>query len=322
MSNESARNGLRGWLAVALAVLSVAASLPWAFAYLLPQPSTAVLGLAGLAGFSPYAVFALLVLTWALRQWRALLVSGVLLAGQVVTIGPQYVGDEAPRAGERVLRFMTVNLFFGRADTAQVVRLVRERRIDVLALEELSPGAVAGLERAGLRRELPFALNRARPGAEGTGLWSRLPLTDVAVLQMRFHSVAADLDLGDRVLRVRAVHPVPPIPVRSWRRDMALLRAQLASDRRVQTVVLGDLNSSVHHREFRRLLDRRWRDAAEVEGAGLVRTWTPRRGAPAVLDLDHVLVDRGMTVHGFQTVAIRGGDHRAVIAAVGVPART
>jgi endonuclease/exonuclease/phosphatase family metal-dependent hydrolase len=217
---------------------------------------------------------------------------------------------------------MTANLYFGTADLRQVVRIVRDRRIDVLALEELTTGAVAGLERAGLRDLLPYAVTQPAVGAAGTGLWSRLPLTEVPAAPAGFNACAADIAVGGRMVRFRALHPMPPVPdAEDWRQSFAVMRSQVTDDP-AATVLMGDFNATVHHRELRRLMGARWRDAGEADGAGLVRTWTPRGGLPSVLDLDHVLVHRGMTVGGFATVRLRGSDHRAVIATVGVPAQT
>jgi endonuclease/exonuclease/phosphatase family metal-dependent hydrolase len=214
---------------------------------------------------------------------------------------------------------MTVNLLFGGADTAQVARLVRDRHVDVLALQELSPGAVAGLERAGLRSDLPYAINHPRTGAAGTGLWSRYPLREVPSRRLTFEAAAGELRVGGSLLRVRAVHPISPVPPARWRRDLATLRAQRADDVGVLTIIVGDLNASVHHRELRRLLGGRWRDAAEAAGAGLVRTWSPGSPLPSLIDLDHVLIDRGMTATGWRSVVIRRSDHRAVLVDVALP---
>jgi endonuclease/exonuclease/phosphatase (EEP) superfamily protein YafD len=311
------------WLPVSLVLLAVVLSVPWAFGYLLPQQGTRTIGLAGLAGFSVFAVIGVALVTWALRRWRALGVITLLLAAHVVTLGPAYVGDGPLPAHSTVVRVMTANLYFGTAEASQVARLVREHRVDVLALEEVSPGAVAALEAAGLLEELPYAVNKAALGAAGTGLWSRLPITEVAAAPAGFNAAAADIAVGSSRLRVRAFHPVTPLPTAArWRRSFAVMRAQVRADDSIATVLLGDFNATVHHRELRRLMGMRWRDAAEADGTGLVRTWQPHRHVPAVLDLDHVLIDRGMTVGSYATALIRGSDHRAVIVAVGMSDRT
>lgn len=311
------------WVSPVLVIAAVVASVPWAFGYVLPQHGTRPIGLAGLSGFSPYAVFAVVLLSWALRRWWGLGVVTAVLAAQGVTLGPAYVGDGPISAHAPVLRVMTANLYFGTADVGQVVQLVRDRRIDVLALEELTPDAVAGLHRAGLRRELPYAVNRAAVGPAGTGLWSRLPITEVVAEPAGFNAAAIDVSVGGNRVRLRAFHPVTPLPTSArWRRSFAVMRTQVRADEGIATVLMGDFNATVHHRELRRLMGDRWRDAAEADGTGLVRTWAPRSHVPALLDLDHVLVDHGMTVGHYATVPVHGSDHHAVIVSVGMSART
>jgi endonuclease/exonuclease/phosphatase (EEP) superfamily protein YafD len=295
-----------------LVLLVALAALPWAFGALLPQVGEVGVGLAALSAYSPFLLAVLLVVA-ALRRARvAVLLGAALLVASVVVLLPAYVGDPVPRGP--VLRVMTVNLMLGRADASRVVELVRRHRIDVLAMEELTPAEVARLGAAGLESELPYSVVHAAAGAEGTGLWSRLPLWEVAARPTLYRSAAAELVVEGRTVRVRALHPPPPVDPALWRRDYRVLRQQAADDRGVATLLLGDFNASVHHRELQRLMGSRWRDAAEVVGAGLVRTWSPARGVlPPLLDPDHVLVDRGMGVARWSSADVRGSDHDAVL---------
>lgn len=300
----------------ALVGAAVAVSVPWAFGYLLPQVGTLPLAMAALAGYSPYLLAVVFALAAALRRWPVAAVGAALLVGQLVTLAPAYTADDRARSGP-ALRVMTLNMRFGQADSERVVRLVRDRRVDVLALEELTRAAVRRLEAAGLRAELPYACVRAVGGAGGTGLWSRLPTTEPSSRALTFKTCAADLTFDGQLVRLRAVHTVPPLAGQvGWRRDFSVLRAQGRDDVNVPTVLLGDFNASVHHRQLRRLMGERWRDAAEVAGVGVVRTWSPRQGFPAVLDPDHVLVDRGMGVLSAHVVSVPGSDHRAVLAEI------
>lgn len=294
-----------------LLLLALLAALPWAFGTLLPQVGVVGLGLAALTAYSPFLLALVLVVAAARRARVAVLVGAVLLVASSATLLPAYVGDAVPHGP--VLRVMTANLEFGGADAARVVQLVRQRRVDVLAMEELTPQEVDRLRAAGLERELPYAVDHADRSAEGTGLWSRLPLREAAGRPLRYRAAGADLDVGGRTIRVRALHPPPPVDPAVWRRDYRVLRQQAADDRGVPTLLLGDFNASVHHRELRRLMGSRWRDAAEVVGAGLVRTWSPARGVPPLLDPDHVLVDRGMGVARWSSADVRGSDHDAVL---------
>jgi endonuclease/exonuclease/phosphatase family metal-dependent hydrolase len=57
----------------------------------------------------------------------------------------------------------------------------------------------------------------------------------------------------------------------------------------------------------------RLRDAAEIAGDGLLRTWAPPH-LPALFQLDHVLVNSRMGVRGVSVVDLPGSDHRALVA--------
>jgi endonuclease/exonuclease/phosphatase (EEP) superfamily protein YafD len=291
------------------------ASGPWAFGYLLPQRGTFALALASLSGYSPYPLLLTVAAAAALRARWALLLAVLLAAAQLVTLAPAYVGSRADADGRPTLTVMTSNLRFGRADAAQIVRAVREHHVDVLATEELTTHAVERLQAAGLRTLLPYFLDHSAFGTTGTGLWSRLPLEEAPQRALTFQSCTADVVVGGHSVRIRAVHPAPPLggPPGAWAGDFAALQEQVVFDRRIPTLIMGDFNASVHHRALRRLMGQRWRDAAEVNGAGLVRTFSPRAGLPALLDPDHVLVDAGMSVLAWRTLHIRGTDHRAVV---------
>ncbi|MCU1671917.1 MAG: endonuclease/exonuclease/phosphatase [Frankiales bacterium] len=295
----------------------VLTAVPFLAGYGLPQRHFLLIGLAALAGWSPYALAPVLLLSAALRNRPATAALAALLALQVAVLLPAYLPDDVGEARRVVV--LTANLALGEADAADVVRLVRERHVEVLALVELTPAAVGRLQDAGLDELLPHSTVAAASGAAGAGLWSRQPLVKVPSWRAQFATAAADVG----GVRFRAVHPFPPLrgQVSLWRDDYEVLTAQARQEGRQPTVLLGDFNASVHHRPLRGLLGDRWRDAASLAGAGLVRTWGPALGAPALLDPDHVLVDRGMSVDAYATAAIRNSDHRAVVATVVLPTR-
>lgn len=74
------------------------------------------------------------------------------------------------------MKVMTVNLLFGTADPAALVALIKAEHPDVLVLVELTPAAIAALDRAGLRGELPYQVLRPFDRAAGTGIYARVPL--------------------------------------------------------------------------------------------------------------------------------------------------
>jgi len=299
--------------AALLVLAAIAVSAPFAAGYLLPQHGFVLIGLAAFAGYSPYALTVVLAVAAGVRQWPLTLALAAGLVAQVAVLAPAYVRDDS-RSGPRLV-VMTTNAFFGLADLTAVVRIVRERRVDVLGVQELTPIAVAGLRAAGLEQLLPYATLRPAPSARGAGMWSRFPATAVPHWSSTFEGAAADVMVDGIALRLRVLHPPPPSGalVRTWQRNYDGFVEAARRETPGYVLLLGDFNASVHHRRLRELMGSRWRDAGAVAGAGLVRTWGPR---VKLLDPDHVLVDQGMGVAGFEVVSVRGSDHRAVIATV------
>jgi endonuclease/exonuclease/phosphatase (EEP) superfamily protein YafD len=195
---------------------------------------------------------------------------------------------------------------------------VREHDVDVVSLQELTEGAMPGIQAAGLDRLLPYRY--AVPGPPtpaGSGIWSRYPLSEGVKLEpTRFHNLQATLDTGQQKLTVVAAHPFPPVGPDGpdlWERDFGTLRAALA-DVDGPAIVAGDLNATPDHRPLRQLFDLGYVDAADRAGSGLVLTWPAESRIPTVLALDHVLVKGDIGVERFERVRVPNTDHYAVLA--------
>lgn len=280
-----------------------------------------------LVTFVPLAALVLLALTvglLALRRWRAAGVGGLLVALNLVWLAPLYVADDiaydVPSGGTDLVA-MTVNLQYGWADSATVVEAVRDRRVDVLGVTELTAEAVTALGAAGLDRELPYRELAPDTDAHGSGLWSRYPLTPGeqwrGVHRMPGATVRVPTVGGERDVIVRVAHPFRTgrYSAAAYRADQAMLRTRLAAlPAAVPALVLGDFNATRDHAAFRRLLNDGWRDASEYAGSGLVRTWSPRYWVPHLVQLDHILLSEEFGARSTATFEVRGSDHGALVA--------
>jgi endonuclease/exonuclease/phosphatase (EEP) superfamily protein YafD len=262
--------------------------------------------------------FALLVRRWAAGT-LVLLVAVVLVAAVL----PRAFPDSRPNGVGVEVRVMSLNLLFGRADAVAVVAAVRDNRIDVLSLQELTPEAVAGLDRAGLRALLPHRVFQAERGAGGSGIASRHPVTGRALTPpgtMRQPGALVDLP-GKQDVEVVAVHAEPPVVItgpEAWQRELAgLPDRDLTGPPRV---LAGDFNATLDHVGLRRLLSNGYVDAADEVGSGLVPTWPSGTFWPPPVTIDHVLVDSRCPVDTYGVLAIAGTDHRAVVTKFVVPA--
>jgi endonuclease/exonuclease/phosphatase (EEP) superfamily protein YafD len=122
---------------------------------------------------------------------------------------------------------------------------------------------------------------------------------------------------------VHVARPRPPWSSAStvrWRRELAALPAPSGSAAGPPRVLAGDFNATADHARFRRVLRLGHVDAAARVGRGLIPTWGPEPwGRPALLTLDHVLVDPGCTVLAVSVHPLPGSDHRAVYAEFRLP---
>lgn len=284
--------------------------------------------------FLPYAVpvaALLLLLALRLRRWLTGFTALLLTAGLLVAVVPRATADRRPYVLGTTVRVLSVNLAEGRADSARIVDLVRANHIDVLALQELTPGAAATLDSAGLRDVLPNLLFDVRPGAAGSGIASRYPVQPQALVAVPTTyaqpGVVVSLPRAQK-LQVVDVHAVSPLAggrVDPWQRELASLPE--ADANQPARVLVGDFNATLDHAALRGLLATGYLDAAEVTGQGLHGTWPADRSPlpslmsplPSLIAIDHVVVDHRCMVDTVSLFPVPGATHRAISAQFVVP---
>jgi endonuclease/exonuclease/phosphatase (EEP) superfamily protein YafD len=276
-----------------------------------------------LMAYTPYVVLLALAggaLAALLRRWAPAAVAAATVVVLAALLAPRAIGDGAEaRADGPRLRVMTANTHLGTVPPEALVELVRRERVDLLAVQELTPALAGGLERAGLAELLPR--RAAAPDLRGgSGLYSRLPLRRLAPLagsKSDMESAAVDVP-GAAPVRVISVHVAAPLDgdsVPGWRADLRSLPAAPPSGP-VQ-LLAGDFNATLDHDALRELVGRGYRDAAEAAGAGF--RWTWRRDSAPPVTIDHVLASERCAVLDVDVRELPGSDHRAVLATVELP---
>lgn len=288
-----------------------------------------------LMAFTPYfailAVVALAIVA-VVRSRAAIAIMLVVCACLAWCVVPRAVPGDAP-AGGRPLRLLTTNLNGGRGDATVIVDLVRDLRVDVLSVQELTWSAREQLAAAGLGALLPYHVGRAEfRGPEGSGVYARHPLKERTGLfqPVGHHMPVVEVALpGGPAVEVVVVHPVAPVPatVPEWEAGIAALPPApttastagpaVASASGLSRVLAGDFNATLDHAVFRRLLDTGYTDAAAATGQGLVPTWPmSRRGRslPPLVTIDHVLTDARAGAVSTRVYDVPGSDHRALFA--------
>ncbi|MGA9870604.1 MAG: endonuclease/exonuclease/phosphatase family protein [Rhodococcus sp. (in: high G+C Gram-positive bacteria)] len=245
----------------------------------------------------------------------ALALTGGLVGLQV----PQFLADDNTSSGAEIT-VLTVNVAHGDADAAAIVDQARSSKADFLAVQELTQAEVDDLTAAGIDELMPYNFTAALPVADGTGLWSRTPLTDGTRLAgFGFVPVQANTVVYGVPLTVVSFHAMSPATPRhtvQWAEDLAHMR-RLMESYPGTVVVAGDFNATGDHRQFRDLARGEFRDAAESAGAGLFRTFPSSR---PLARLDHVVTSASVDALEVGPVTIPDSDHLAVVARLRLPA--
>ena len=319
-------------------VVQLVAFTPW---FVLPAGAAFLLAAAGRRPWAALPAGALLALQllWLFPPDR---VADRLLARQAdppqELFAGQNTGEGTGQLPAAELTVMTLNAWKGQADAAEVMRLVRENGVTLLAVQELSPALERRLDAEGLGALLPHRISRSRDGAGGGAVYSSRPIVPLdSVDGSAFHmpTVQLELDAGGPAgpLAVTNVHTKAPVWGRAgqWRSELAALGRRA---RPGNVLLLGDFNATLDHAEFRQMLegaagaglggtapDGPLVDAGAAALARLVPTW-PMDGPPLPgVVIDHIVTSPQVRSRGYSVLPVAGSDHAAVLATLSVPAR-
>jgi len=210
------------------------------------------------------------------------------------------------------LRIAHMNVLQPNARHAEVVRSALASDADVICVQEVSPEWARALI-TGLGGSYPYQHIEPRTNCYGIALFSREPFTSVRTLVVQGSPfVEAIVRVGERSIRVLAVHASSPISYAHFQRRNAQLAA-LASNvaaNDTPTVVVGDLNTVHWDQAYARFCTRS--GLRPLAGAEL-RSW-PSVGPVALIPIDHVLVSRDLAFIALKTFKLPGSDHRGLLA--------
>ncbi|WP_406417770.1 endonuclease/exonuclease/phosphatase family protein [Streptomyces sp. NBC_00873] len=201
-------------------------------------------------------------------------------------------------------------------DPAGTARALADAEPDLIALEELVPPALLVYEKT-LAPDYPYHAVRGT-----VGLWSKHPLTDTRLLDIKPQGIAEAWNRGLRTVVHTPQHGeiaayvahLPSVRVRasglasSWRDESArLLGKAVAAEKLTTVILLGDLNSTVDDRGLTPLASR-----MNVAERGFAFSF------PAAFPLARIdqVMARSATVAHIHTLPATGSDHLPVAARI------
>lgn len=255
------------------------------------------------------------------RRWVLACLALVMAAAHLFFVWQSLPpGAAIPAAARKapMVKVLSLNTSSRTPDPDRFAAMLRRERPDVVVLVELSADSASRLANEPALKPYASRLVAQRPDALGAaGIYSRLPLTKTGALpDVPANMPVASVTVGNREIRVQAVHARPPIggQLEQWRRDLGALRKQAAATEG-PLVLAGDFNATRHHPEMREILATGQIDTRDVTGSGLNPTWPDgRKFLPRLMTLDHILGSADLTVLSTAQYDDLGGDHSALVA--------
>jgi endonuclease/exonuclease/phosphatase (EEP) superfamily protein YafD len=273
---------------------------------------------------TPYvgAALVIVVLVSLLRRRLQLTtVAAAVLFGIVVLGTPLAFPHDQPQAAPNStgLEVAALNLWYQNERIGDVDEALAEVDADVIVFTEFTPEHEAALLESSLAAEFPNRFGASGPRDEGVVVWSRFP---IATGESNMLPRGLDLTVAgpDGDIRLVAMHfPTPLDDFDGWRHELAVA-SDLGRTTDRPTLLIGDLNSSYWHPDFRELLDAGFVDANTAAGSGFSTSWPTRWPVPAFVRLDHALTAGGLVSTGIDDIDVPGSDHRGLVVSV-APAR-
>jgi endonuclease/exonuclease/phosphatase (EEP) superfamily protein YafD len=276
-----------------------------------------------LAAFIPYGLLgyliALVCLLIALVRARHRLIPGVITAAVLVLtayhlawLAPLFFDDHRPATAGQ-FRLMSLNMFHGEADSADVAK--QAAHADVVILIETTPAALTALEEYGWDERFQYSLGDPREGFSNTAIYSRFPLSGSRPLGrtsfQQWMTTVRVPRVGD--IRLIAVHPCNPYCGGGrWSAEHRVVRRAVIDNLDHPLVVAGDFNAVDDHGPMQALQRAGLKSVTDVAGAGWLPTYPANRPIPPLLPIDHVLINEALTSTSVTSFAVSGSDHRGL----------
>jgi len=252
------------------------------------------------------------------RRSKSLLVISLALAihGYTVAMSMLPLSADASNAEDFItLKVLNSNLLLVNTEYQVQLNYIASVDPDIIALQEYTPAWDNKLS-AALSKYPHRALQPAH-GSFGIALYSKFPIIDGRVEKFSSNTtLAVDsiIDLGDKHVRVLAVHPPPPTPglMYTMRNEQLQLIAEKAASYDEPMIVLGDFNSTPWTTHFTNMESTgKLRNASA--GHGFHPTW-PNVWylMPMLIPIDHILVNSQIGVVHFDSKQLLGSDHKAI----------
>jgi endonuclease/exonuclease/phosphatase (EEP) superfamily protein YafD len=300
----------------ALGYLACAALLIFTMARSANVESATSLALYGMTPWLYLPVYAVVGYAFSARKWVLLALGIVVMMVHLVAIWPDIKPPDRLDATEKSaprLRVFSANLLYNNGDLSGIMDEVRTSDPDIAVFQEVTSSHRARLLSEPVLAGLP---NRVVSRDSDTVMFSRLPIESSEIWYDTYRPMARarlSTDIGS--VEIVVVHTVAPIndpAINNWRQMLDKLH-ELAQQRTMPLLMVGDFNATMYHPRFVDLLETGLTDAHSARGTGFTGTWPRDRAFPPFLRIDHALSTKELVPVEASYGEGRGSDHRPIV---------
>lgn len=221
-----------------------------------------------------------------------------------------------PAPPQDVIPIASVNVLIKNRDYRRTLNFAESASPDILIVSEVDDEWLQALDAL----NYPYSKKFLAFDWLGLAIYSRFEILSSETFPANSpdpYACAWTLKVKDRELVVIGAHPEPPrLPPNSERqRTLAAMTEFVAKySKQKPTVLIGDLNVTPWSPYFENM--KRGAELSDARaGQGVLQTW-PAPFPPLWIPIDHCLVSKEVTVHGFWTAESVGSDHFPIVCRV------
>jgi endonuclease/exonuclease/phosphatase (EEP) superfamily protein YafD len=270
-------------------------------------------------------------IAWAIwqRRWFLLLAGVAVAVCHLTWMAPEFIRDRrfdaAGNSGAAVPSDLpTIRIFFANVSaynelTNDFLAEIATVNPDVVVFVEFLPWWRAAARNSTALKPYIYGTPQRQPLGGEIALYSKIPIEIAQQMWVTGRpSLAFDINVGGKPLRIFCLHSPRPIPWplerpehnyrRYWETMMPTIFAQPDP-----AVVLGDFNATPHSRVYRTLTEGRWRSAHDDRGRGYAATWPNGQFLAPPIRIDHAFLTPGVECVQISEGMGIGSDHKPLI---------
>jgi endonuclease/exonuclease/phosphatase (EEP) superfamily protein YafD len=241
----------------------------------------------------------------------------MMLVSLMIGWGPlkSSLTQQKPSSTAKAFRLVHYNVQLSNQNPESVMAILKHTEADIVFLHELTPFMWSQIMSS--QEQWPFSRAIPRPDYYGVGVLSRLPLAELRFQELVNGNIpvaivrVAHLNFPHVII---SPHLIPPLGSDSHILQLKQMNemADLLSSQPPSSILIGDLNSTPHHPDFKRFLQKSGLQDGRV-GFGILPSW-PHPIAWLGIAIDHVLVRGAFEVGAVEFKDGGDSDHRALVA--------